>query len=67
MKKRRSLRPVEPNKLNGEFGEKKLPHNLDFFPVLELVRGGVGEGVFAADKGTIDAVCFDGGDCGAVL
>ena len=31
------------------------------------MRGGVGEGVFAADKGTVDAVGFNGGDRGAVL
>ena len=47
--------------------KKKLPHNLDFFPVLELVRGGVGEGVFAADKGAVDSVGLNWGDRGAVL
>ena len=31
------------------------------------MRGGVGEGVFAADKGAVDAVGFNGGDRGAVL
>ena len=49
------------------FVKEFLPHNFHPFPVLELVRGGVGEGVFAADKGAIDAVGFNGGDCGAVL
>lgn len=60
-----------PNKLNGEFGEKfgekPLPHDLDFFPVLELVRGGVGACVLAADERAVDAVGFNGGDRGAVL
>lgn len=31
------------------------------------MRGSVGEGVLAADKGAVDAVGFNGGDCGAVL
>ena len=31
------------------------------------MRGGVGESVFAADKGAVDSVGFNGGDCGAVL
>jgi len=44
-----------------------LPHDLDFFPVLELVRGGVGACVLAADERAVDAVGFNGGDCGAVL
>ena len=44
-----------------------LPPNFHPFPVLELVRGGVGEGVLAADKGAVDAVGFNGGDRGAVL
>jgi hypothetical protein len=46
---------------------KILPHNFNSFPVLELVRGGVGASFLAADKGTVDAVGFNGGDRGAVL
>ena len=49
------------------YPEKTLPHNFNPFPVLELVRGGIGEGVLAADKGAVDAVGFNRGNCGAVL
>ena len=48
-------------------GKFTLPHNLNSFPILELVRDGVGESVLAADKGAVDSVGFNGGDCGAVL
>ncbi len=44
-----------------------LPHNFHTLAVLELVRGSVGEGVFAADERAVDAVDFDGGDCVAAL
>lgn len=47
--------------------KKKLPHDLDFFPVLELVRGGVGACVLAADARAVDAVGFNWGDRGAIL
>ena len=49
------------------YPEKPLPHNFNSLAVLELVRGGVGEGVFATDECAVDAVGFNGGDCGAVL
>lgn len=51
----------------GNCKKEFLPHNLNPFPVLELVRGGVGEDVFAADKGAVDAVGLNGSDRGAVL